>query len=116
MACLVNNDGITSGRNLTSGHVLQLGSFTMGARTAVKPMSAPMIAKHHLRIGLEHFEKMDPVDVSSLNELLDRIANLGLPTDYDRIGLKTRSKGNQFPADHSSGSGRLGTSRKHFSP
>ena len=31
---------------------------------------------------------MDPADVSSLNEQLDRIAALGVATDYDRIGLK----------------------------
>ena len=31
---------------------------------------------------------MDPTDVSSLNELLDRIAALGVSTDYDLIGLK----------------------------
>ena len=31
---------------------------------------------------------MDPAELSSLNELLDRIAALGVATDYDRIGLK----------------------------
>ena len=31
---------------------------------------------------------MDPVELSSLNQLLDRIAALGVATDYDRIGLK----------------------------
>ena len=31
---------------------------------------------------------MDPVEFSSLNELLDRIAALGIATDYDQIGLK----------------------------
>ena len=31
---------------------------------------------------------MDPVEFLSLNELLDRIAALGIATDYDRIGLK----------------------------
>ena len=31
---------------------------------------------------------MDPMELSSLNELLDRIAALGVSTDYDRIGLK----------------------------
>ena len=31
---------------------------------------------------------MDPVDSSSLNELLDRIATLGVTSDYDQIGLK----------------------------
>ena len=60
----------------------------MGARAAVKPKAALEIAKHRLRIGLEHPEKMDPTDVLSLNQLLDRIAALGVATDYDRIGLK----------------------------
>ena len=31
---------------------------------------------------------MDPMELSSLNELLDRIAALGVATNYDRIGLK----------------------------
>ena len=31
---------------------------------------------------------MDPTDISSLNELLDRITTLGVTTDYDLIGLK----------------------------
>ena len=31
---------------------------------------------------------MDPAGISSLNELLDRIAALGVATDYDLIGLK----------------------------
>ena len=32
---------------------------------------------------------MDPAEFSSLNELLDRIAALGIPIEYDRIGPKT---------------------------
>ena len=31
---------------------------------------------------------MYPIELTSLNELLDRIAALGVATDYDRIGLK----------------------------
>ena len=31
---------------------------------------------------------MDPMELSSLNELLDHIAALGVAMDYDRIGLK----------------------------
>ena len=54
MARLVINNDITSGRSLTSGQILQLGDFTVGARTTIKPMAPPAIAKHHLRIGLEH--------------------------------------------------------------
>ena len=32
---------------------------------------------------------MDPAEFSSLNELLDRSAALGITTDYNRIGPKT---------------------------
>ena len=32
---------------------------------------------------------MDPVEFSSLNELLDCITALGIVTDYDQIGPKT---------------------------
>ena len=88
MARLVINDDITSGGALTPGQVLQLGGFTMGARSAIKPTADRIVAKHHPHVSLEHSEKMDPADVSSLNELLDRIAALGIATDYDRIGLK----------------------------
>ena len=88
MARLVINEDITSGRALTPSQVLQLGDFNMDARSATKPTAAPTIARHHLHISLEHSEKMDPADVSSLNELLDRIAALGVAIDYDRIGLK----------------------------
>ena len=31
---------------------------------------------------------MDPTELSSLNELLDHIAALGVAIDYDQIGLK----------------------------
>ena len=31
---------------------------------------------------------MDPMELSSLNDLLDRIAALGVATDYDWIGIK----------------------------
>ena len=35
---------------------------------------------------------MDPTELSSLNELLDRIVALGVATDYDQIGLKPDQK------------------------
>ena len=76
MARLVINDKITSGRALVPGQILQLGSFTM-ARSAVKLKAVPQITENHLRIGPENVDKMDPADISSLNELLDRIAALG---------------------------------------
>ena len=61
----------------------------MGARTAIKPKAAQLIAKNRLRISPEHSHKLDLADVSALNELLDRIAALGVATKYDRIGLKS---------------------------
>src|SRR3989337_3034275 len=92
MARLVINDDITSGRSLTSGQVLQLGGFTVGTCMAIQPTASPAIVKHHPRIGLEYSKKMDPADISSLNELLDRIAALGLLTTYDQIGLKPNQR------------------------
>ena len=92
MARLVINEDITSGGALTPGQVLQLGGFTMGARSAVKPMVIPTITKHHLHASLEHSEKMDPANVSSLIELLDRIAALVVAIDYDRIGIKPNQR------------------------
>ena len=60
----------------------------MGTHSVVKTKPVSQTTKNHLRIGLEHSDKMDPADVSSLNEHLDRIAALGVATDNNRIGLK----------------------------
>ena len=88
MARLGVNDKITSGTALVHGQILQIGNFTIGARPAIKPKAVPRIAKNYFRINPEGIEKMDPADVSSLRELLDRIATLGVATDFDLVGLK----------------------------
>ena len=88
MACLVIKDNITSGGALVSGQTLRLGGFTMTARSAVKPAMTSRVIKNRLRVSSEYSEQMDPTELSSLNELPDRIAALGVATDYDRIGLK----------------------------
>ena len=49
---------------------------------------ASRIINHNLRVSSELVEQMDPMELSSLNELLDRIAALGVAMNYDRIGLK----------------------------
>ena len=41
------------------------------------------------RVSSEFTEQLDPIELSSVNELLDRITALGVSTDYDQIGLKT---------------------------
>ena len=86
MARLVVKDNITSGGPLAVGQTLRLGGFIMSAPSAVAPTMASRVVTHNLRINSELAEKMDPIELSSLNELLDRIAALGVATDYDRIG------------------------------
>ena len=88
MAHLVVKDDITCGGALVVGQTLRLGGFVMTAPSAIVPMMASRVITHKLRIDSELVELMDPMELSSLNELLDRIAALGVATNYDRIGLK----------------------------
>ena len=60
----------------------------MTARSAAAPTMTSRVIENSLHIGSKFTEQMDPMELSSLNELLDRIAALGVTTDYDRIGLK----------------------------
>ena len=46
------------------------------------------VIENSLHVNSELAKQMDPMELSSLNELLDRIAALGVAADYDRIGLK----------------------------
>ena len=49
----------------------------MIARSAVEPMMTSQAIDNPLSINSEHSKQMDPVEFSSLNELLDHIAALG---------------------------------------
>ena len=60
----------------------------MTARSTVAPTMTSRVIKNSLHVSLGFAEQMDPMELSSLNELLDRIAALGVATDYDWIGLK----------------------------
>ena len=51
-------------------------------------MMTSRVIENHLRVDSEYSKRMDTTELSSLNELLDRIAVLGVAIDYDRIGLK----------------------------
>ena len=88
MARLVVKDNITSGGALALGQTLRLGGFIMTARSAVAPTMTSQVIKNSLHDDLELAEQMDPMELSSLNELLDHIAALGIAMDNDRIGLK----------------------------
>ena len=81
MSRLVLKDNTTTGGTLAPGQTLRLGGFTMTARSVVKPMMTSQVIENPLRINFEHSKKMDPAELSSLNELLDRITALGVATD-----------------------------------
>ena len=88
MARLVVKDNINPGGALAVGQTLRLGGFVMTARSAAMPMMTSWVIENSLHIGSKFTEQMDPMDLSYLNKLLDRIVALGVATDYDRIGLK----------------------------
>ena len=83
MARLVVKNNITSGGALAVGQTLRLGGFVMTARSAVAPTMTSRVIENSLHIGSKFTEQMYPMDLSSLNELLDRIAALGVAMDYD---------------------------------
>ena len=60
----------------------------MTARSAAVPTMTSRVIENSLHVGSEFAEQMDPMELSSLNELLDRIAALVVATDYDQTGLK----------------------------
>ena len=84
----VFKDGTIDEGALAVGQTLRLGSFVMTACSAAAPAMTSRVIKNSLHVGSEFAEQMDPMELSSLNELLDRIAALGVTMDYDRIGLK----------------------------
>ena len=88
MPHLVVKNNITTGGALAIGQTLQIGSFMMTARSAAAPTMTSWVIENSLHVGSGLAEQLDPIELSSLKELLDRIAALGVTTDYDRIGLK----------------------------
>ena len=78
----VFKDGTIAKGALATGQIVRLGGFLMTT------CSASRVINHNIRISSELAEQIDPMELSSLNELLNRIAALGVATDYDQIGLK----------------------------
>ena len=60
----------------------------MTAHSAAAPTMTSRVIESNLHVNSELAEQLDPMELSSLNELLDHIAALGVATDYDRIGPK----------------------------
>ena len=78
----VFKDGTVAKGALAVGQTLRLGGFLM----TICSVAAPTMSNLH--VNLEIAEQLDPMELSSLNELLDRIAAMGVATDYDQIGPK----------------------------
>ena len=60
----------------------------MTACPATAPTMTSRVIESNLHINSELAEQLYPMELSSLNELLDHIAALGVDTDYDQIGPK----------------------------
>ena len=84
----VFKDGTVAKGALAIGQTLRLGGFLMTACSAAVPTMTSRVIESNLQINSELIEQLDPMEISSLNELLDHIAALGVATDYDQIGLK----------------------------
>ena len=84
----VFKDGAVTKGALAVGQTLRLGGFLMTAYSAVAPTVTSRVIKSNLHVSSELVEQLDPMELSSVNELLDHIAALGVATDYDQVGLK----------------------------
>ena len=85
----VFKDGAIIKGALATGQTIRLGGFLMTAYSATAPTMTSQVIKSDLHVSSEFVEQLDPMELSSINELLDRIATLGVATDYDQIELKT---------------------------
>ena len=85
----VFKDGIFAKGALAADQTIRLGGFLMTACPATASTMTSQVVKSNLHVSSEFAEWLDPIELSFVNELLDRIAALGVATDYDQIGLKT---------------------------
>ena len=79
----VFKDGVVAKGALAVGQTLRLGRFLMTACSAAASTMTSRVVKSDLHVNSEFTEQLDPMELSSLNELLDCIAALGVATDYD---------------------------------
>ena len=84
----VFKDGAVTKGALAVGQTLRLGGFLMTACSAAASTMTSRVIESNLHVSSEFAEQLDPMELSSLNKLLDRFAALGVATDYDQIGPK----------------------------
>ena len=79
----VFKDGTIAKGALAAGQAIWLGGFLMTACPATASMMTSRVIKSDLRVNSKFAEQLDLMELSSVNELLDRITALGVATDYD---------------------------------
>ena len=84
----VFKDGTVAKGALAVGQTLRLGGLLMTACSASAPTMTSRAIENNLHVNSELAEQLDPIELSSINKLLDRFAALGVATDYDQIGPK----------------------------
>ena len=84
----VFKDGAVAMGALATGQTIRLGGFLMTACSATASTMTSRVIKSDLRINLEFTEQLDPMELSSVNELLDRIAPWESLQTTIRLGLK----------------------------
>ena len=76
-------DGAIVKGALATGQTIWLGGFLMTACLATAPTMTSQVIKSDLHVNSEFAEQLDLMELSSVNELLDRITAMGVATDYD---------------------------------
>ena len=74
MSCLVFKYDTTVGGALAVSQTLRLGGFIMTACSAAALTMTSRVIENSLHVKSALVEQMDPMELASLNELLDRVA------------------------------------------
>ena len=83
----VFKDGAVTKGALAVGQTLRLGGFLMTACSATASTMTSRVIKSDLRVNSEFTKQLDPMQLSSVNELLDRITAWGSLRIMTRLGL-----------------------------
>ena len=84
----VFKDGIFAKGALAAGQTIRLGGFLMTACSATASTMTSQVVKSNLHVSSEFAERLGPIELSSVNELLDRIAPWESLQTTIRLGLK----------------------------
>ena len=84
----VFKDGAVVKGALAAGQTIRLGGFLMTACSAAASTMTSQVIKSDLHVNSEFAEQLDQMELSSINELMDRIATWESLQTTIRLGLK----------------------------